>query len=155
MPIFDFNDFNHRNVLKLAPDAFVTFNGALGARIVSPLRENQFQNISAQGGITSINVNASTQTGSGRASIHVVAPTYKGLHEDYYVTMASGVRLHYFLPMMEVKIYMKGRYTKYTKNQPTYYPVFWGLITSVSEDYNDGVTSFNISCSDILTWWKY
>jgi hypothetical protein len=155
MPIFDFDNFGYRNVLKLAPDAFVTFNGALGARVVSPLKRSQFQQVDAQGGITSINVSNSTQTGTGRANIQIVAPKYRGLHEDYYVTLASGVRLPYFLPMMEVKVYMKGRFTKYTHNQPTYYPVFWGLITNISEDYNDGVTTFNLACSDILAWWRF
>lgn len=155
MPIFDFDNFGYRNVLKLAPDAFVTFNGSLGAKIVSPLKQAQWQQVEAQGGITSINVNAATQSGSGRATLQIVAPKYKGLHEDYYVTLPSGVRLPYFLPLMEVKIYMKGRFTKYTQNQPTYYPVFWGLITGISEDYNDGVTTFSLTCSDVLTWWKY
>lgn len=155
MPIFDFNDFEYRNVLKLAPDAFITINGSLGAKIVSPLKDGKSQILRAQGGITSISVNNSLQTGSGKANIKVIAPKYKGLHEDYYVTLPSGVRIPYFLPMMEVKIYMKGRYTKYNYDRPTYYPVFWGLITGISEDYSDGVYSFSLNCSDILTWWKY
>lgn len=155
MPIYEFNDFGYRNVLKLAPDAFVTINGALGAKIISPLKDNKYQNLDVQGGIASINVTNATQTGAGRANIRVIAPKYKGLHEDYYVTLASGVRLPYFLPMMEVKIYMKSRFMKYNYNQPTYYPVFWGLIVNISEDFNDGVYSFTLNCNDILTWWRY
>src|SRR5271157_140489 len=123
MPIFDLNDFEYRRVLKLAPDAFVVFNGALGGRIVSPLKPNQYQNIDPQGGITSVNANGTVSPpGSGRATIQVVAPRYKGLHQDYYVTVPSGVRVPYFLPMMEVKVYMKGRF--FANNNPVYYPVF-------------------------------
>lgn len=154
MPIFDFNEFGYRNALKLAPDALVSFNGALGAKVVSPLKEGKNQNIDVQGGITSININAATVTASGRANITVVAPKYKGLHEDYYVTLPSGVRLPFFLPMMEVKVYMKGRYFG-VANKPVYYPVFWGFITNVSEDYSDGTTTFSLTCWDVLGWWKY
>lgn len=155
MPIFDFNDVTYRNVLKLAPDAFVVFNGAFGSKIVSPLNKEGYQSINPMGGVTSINVSNSVQAGTGRATLQIVAPKYKGIHEDYYVTMPSGVRVPYFLPLMEVKIYMKGRFLAGNSQEPVYYPVFWGLITDISQDYNDGVDSFSLTCGDILTWWKY
>jgi len=156
--LFTLKEFSYRrNVLKLAPDAFVVINGALTSRILSTMEVKSTQDIDVKGGITSVNVSAAVSPpGSSRATIDIVAPMYKGLHEDYYVTMPNGTRVPFFIPMMEVKIYMKGRYLESGFNYvPRYYPVFWGMITGVQENYSDGNFTLSITCEDFLCWWKY
>jgi hypothetical protein len=165
MAIFDFNNFNHRTVVKLAPDAFVTINGALGGRIVTSLNKNGTQDVDLQGGIISINANSTiTSPGAGKASIQIVAPDYAGVHSrdssnssGYWVTLPSGVKVPYIIPMMEVQIFMKGRYLVNQQgiNNPIYYRVFWGFITDVTEEYHDGVNTLSVQCNDMLWWWNY
>jgi hypothetical protein len=155
--LFTPNEFRNRGLLKLAPDAFVSINGSLGARVLSPVNVNNKKGLEVRGGLTSINVNlALSPPGASTASLDVIAPQYKGLHEDYYINLPNGTKMPYFAPMMEVKIYMKGRFLdESTGYKPQYYPVFWGFITDISETYNGGVSTFSIKCADILAWWKY
>jgi hypothetical protein len=155
---FTLKEFSYRrNVLKLSPDAFVVINGAITSRVLSPMEAKTTQDIDIRGGITSINVSAAiSPPGASRASIEVVAPMYKGIHEDYYISMPNGTRIPFFMPMMEVKIYMKGRYLESEFGYvPRYYPVFWGMITGIQENYSDGNFTLSITCEDFLSWWKY
>lgn len=156
--LFTLKEFSYRrNVLKIAPDAFVIINGALTSRVLSPMETNTTQDIDIRGGISSINVScAVSPPGASRATIEVVAPVYKGMHEDYYITAPNGTRVPFFTPMMEVKIYMKGRFLeKEYGYSPRYYPVFWGMITGIQENYSGGNYTFSITCEDFLVWWKY
>lgn len=154
--LFTQEEFVGRNILKLAPDAFVSINGALGARVISPAKVSGSQNLEVRGGVSSIVVNAALKpAGATRATIEVIAPQYKGLHEDYYVTMPNGTRIPYFVPMMEVKVFMKGRFLDPYTNNAVYYPVFWGIILDVTENYSGGVHTFSLNCGDILHWWKW
>lgn len=156
--LFTLKEFSYRrNVLKMAPDAFVVINGALTSRVLSPMETNTTQGIDIRGGISSINVSAAVSPpGASRATIEVVAPTYKGIHEDYYITLPNGSRVPFFMPMMEVKIYMKGRYLESEYGYvPRYYPVFWGMITNVQENYSNGDFTLSITCEDFLCWWRH
>jgi len=58
-----------------------------------------------------------------------------------------------FESMMEVKVYFKGRFL--VNSEPKYYPVFWGFITSVSEDFGGGVYRMSLNCAEMLHWWEY
>lgn len=159
--LFSLAEFNERNVLKLAPDAFITVSGGINDKVVMPISSSGTnvvtKDLEMRGGISSINVTAAVSPpGSGRATITIIAPQYKGLHEDYYVTLPTGVKIPYFIAMMEVKIYMKGRYLDDADFfKPKYYPVFWGFITEVSESYNSGNFTISLTCSDMLAWWKF
>ena len=156
--IFTYNEFKYRrNILKIAPDAFMTINDALEMRVVAPMDALGTKDSKMHGGITTINVSAAVSpAGASRATIEVSAPQYKGFHEDYYRTYPNGVRMPIFTPMMEVKIFMKGRYleSEYTYG-PRYYPVFWGMITNVQENYSQGAYNFSITCEDLLCWWRH
>lgn len=156
--LFTLKEFSYRrNVLKMAPDAFVVINGALTSRVLSPMEVSSTQDIDIRGGISSINVSAAVSPpGASRATIEVVAPTYRGIHEDYYITLPNGTRTPFFMPMMEVKIYMKGRFLESEYGYvPRYYPVFWGMITNVQENYSNGNYNLSLSCEDFLCWWKF
>lgn len=56
-------------------------------------------------------------------------------------------------PMMEVHIYLRGRFND-ENNSPLYYLAFWGIISTVQEQYSDGNHSISVQCSDILRWWE-
>lgn len=156
--MFSFSEFLGRNVLRLAPDGFMAINTQIGLRFVSPLSStsdnNGYQSLDVRGGVTSINITAAVSPpGANRANIQIVAPIYKGLHEDYYFTQPNGVRKCIIEPMMEIKVYLKGYYLK--NGNPIYYPAFWGYIKDVSEDYSGGVYNISITCNDLLSLWKY
>lgn len=156
--LFSMPEFVGRNVLRLAPDAFIAMNTSVGARFLAPVATDSdstgYKSLDVRGGITSMNINAAVRpAGASRANIEITAPIYKGLHEDYYITLPTGVRKPIFQPMMEVKIYLKGQYLK--SRNPVYYPVFWGFVTNITESYSGGAYTFNLTCGDLLTWWKY
>jgi hypothetical protein len=152
--LFSIPEFINRNVLKLAPDAFVAINGNIGMRVITPANLSGTGSLRTNGGVTSINVTTTVfPPGSNKCTIEILAPVYKGLHEDYYTTLPNGTRKLILSPMMEVKVFMKGRFL--IKGNPKYYPVFWGIVTEVSEDYSGGVFRFTVTCGDYLTWWKY
>ena len=155
--LFTVNEFRNRNVLKYAPDGFIVINGSLGARVVSPINISGTQDMEIRGGVTSVSINAALNpSGASKANIEIIAPQYKGLHEDYYVTLPNGARIPYFIPMMEVKVYLKGQFLRAENNyKPQYYPAFWGLILDVTETYSSGVNTFSLSCGDLLSWWKH
>jgi len=156
--MFSVREFNYRrNVLRIAPDAFITISDALNTRVISPVESGGYKNTDTRGGITSINVScAVSPAGANRATIEVIAPQYKGLHDDYYTTLPNGARVPIFTPMMEIKVYMKGRYLEQEYNYaPRYYPVFWGMIVGIQENYNAGVSTISLTCEDLLSWWKY
>jgi hypothetical protein len=156
--LYSIPEFVGRNVLKLAPDAFIAVNTEVGARFVAPVSSDNdstgYKSLDVRGGVTSINVNAAVSPpGASRANIEIVAPIYKGLHEDYYFTLPNGTRRPIFQAMMEVKVYMKGY--NLNSGNPIYYPVFWGFISNVSESYSGGTYSISLTCADLLSWWKY
>jgi hypothetical protein len=154
--IFDFSDFRNRSIIKLAPDALVYIAGSVETQVIAPVSSNN-GTTNFTDGITSISVqNVSDPPGSSNASIEVTTPVY-GENSQYWKTLPIGngniVRVPVFVPMMEVKIFFKGRYL--LKDVPQYYPAFWGFITSVDESYSGGVHKISLRCADILHWWSY
>lgn len=154
--IFTLREFKGREVLKLAPDAYIELNGGTETKIISPVSSltSRSKSLDMRGGVSSISTQSGVSPGgSSNCTIEIIAPQYKGFHEDYYITMPSGVKVPFFIPMMEVKVFMKGRFFK--NGSPIYYQTFWGFIKEVSENYSGGVTTFSLSCGDMLSWWKY
>jgi hypothetical protein len=54
--------------------------------------------------------------------------------------------------MMEIEFFAKGYFT--VGGFPQYYRIFWGIVSSISKTWSNGVTTVNISCRDILRWWE-
>src|SRR5579863_9913407 len=54
-------------------------------------------------------------------------------------------------PMMEIEVYLKGYFL--VNGQPRYYPAFWGIVVSISENFSGGFHTFTIQCKDMLYWW--
>jgi hypothetical protein len=154
--LFTYAEYKNRGVIKLAPDVLVFISSNLGTTVVAPVKGVN-QKVDFRDGITSVSVqNNVDPPGSSSASIEVIAPIQED-DSNYWITLkgANGslYKYPYFQPMMEVKIYFRGRFL--VDDTPRYYPAFWGFITNVEENYSNGVYKFNLQCADMLHWWSY
>ena len=127
--------------VQLAPDALILINGENtiddGSGHVFELRND----------ITEINTSLSTESSPGTASFTISIP-------DHDSRRAEIIAYRSICVMSEVEIYFRGRFLK--KGEPDYYPyyqAFWGVIISITENYNDGVHTISVTCNDILRWW--
>lgn len=130
-----------RPTVVTAPDALVYINGEpdlLGC----PQCKRKFD---LNKYITSIQVDLNIDSPPGSASIALSVPrhTIDDLYFDGNLLLT---------PMMEVEIYAKGYYL--IEGVPQYYPIFWGMITEVTDSYSGGEHSISINCADILKWWE-
>jgi hypothetical protein len=160
--IFTLEEFNNRGVIKLAPDALLYIGSGLNqTRVVNSISvaSTTGQNkIELNGGISSITINNTIDTpGASTASIEVSTPIY-GENSQYWINYPgpdanTTIKYSIFVPMMEVKVFFKGRFM--VNNKPQYYQAFWGFITNVEESYSGGVYKIALQCCDILHWWSY
>jgi len=124
-----------------SPDTLVFINGEqdiLGCG--SCMRRMDFNKF-----ITSVQVDLSVDSVPGSASIAMSIPRHTV--DDFFVNGEPIIS-----PMMEIEIFSKGFFT--VEGVPQYYPIFWGLITEVADNYSAGEHSVSINCSDILKWWE-
>jgi hypothetical protein len=130
-----------RPTVVTAPDALIFLNGEsdiLGCpRCRRRFDWNKY--------ITTVQVDLSVQSVPGSASFSLSIPRH-AIDEFFF----DGNPL--ITPMMEVEIYAKGYFI--IEGLPQYYPIFWGLITEVSDSYSAGEHTVSVSCSDILKWWE-
>jgi hypothetical protein len=157
--IFSLQDFYNRGVTKLAPDVLVYISGSSTTQVIAPVSSPGNNNLSFNDGITNVTVsNVVDPPGASTANIEIVSPIYgpKSKYWVFYPDPTGGdspVKAPLFVPMMEVKIFFKGRYL--VKGQPRYYPAFWGLINTIEETYSGGVYKILLGCVDMLHWWAY
>jgi hypothetical protein len=132
---------NVRPTIAHAPDAVVLINGETDV-IGCPSCRKKFD-LSKY--ITSIQVDLSVDSPPGSATINLSVPRH-AIDDLFY----DGECL--ITEMMEVEIFAKGYYL--VEGLPQYYPIFWGLVTEVSDDYSGGEHTVTIGCADILKWWE-
>lgn len=151
--LFTLSEFRNRGVIKLAPDVLVYISGDLRTSVITPVSGTT---LNFNDGITSVNVqNNVDPPGSSNATIDITAPIY-GADARYWTMIKENgktYRAPVFVPMQEVKIFMKGRFLK--DMSPKYYPVFWGLISNVDENFSGGVWKMTLNCVDMLHWWSW
>ncbi len=132
---------NVRPTVVTSPDAIVYINGE--PDIVScPSCKKRFD-ISKY--ITSIQVDLNIDSPPGTATINLSVPRH--VIDDF---LFDGVPI--LSPMMEIEIFAKGYYL--LEGLPQYYPIFWGLVTEVGDNYSAGEHTVSIQCADILKWWE-
>lgn len=132
---------NLRPTVVTAPDALVYING--DADIVAcPNCKKKFPFSKY---ITSIQVDLNVDSPPGSANISMAIPRHA--IDDF---LFDGVPL--VTPMMEIEIFAKGNYL--LEGIPQYYPIFWGLVTEVTDGFSNGEHTVNIVCADILKWWE-
>jgi len=132
---------NVRPTVVTAPDAIVYINGQQEV-IGCPKCTRSFQ---LNKYITSVQTDLSVDSVPGTATIAMSIPRHT--IDDFYFDGNAIIT-----PMMEIEIYAKGYYL--VEGLPQYYPIFWGLVTEVSDSYSGGEHSVSINCSDILKWWE-
>lgn len=130
-----------RPTVVTAPDALVYINGRPDLT-ACPNCKRRFD---FNKYVTSVQVDLNVENAPGSASINLNIPRHAV--DDFFVDGKCIVT-----PMMEVEIYAKGYYL--VGGLPQYYPIFWGLITEVGDNYSSGEHSVPITCSDILKWWE-
>ena len=156
--LFTETEFQNRGVIKLAPDILVYIGGSLQTQVIAPVTSSgSSRDLSFNDGITSVNISHTVERGGGgTANIDIAAPIYNE-KSNYWVPFRTDVgqvvRMPVFVPMMEVKIYARGRFM--VKDSPRYYPIFWGFITHVEESYSGGLWKISLQCADFLHWWSY
>jgi hypothetical protein len=132
---------NARPTVVTAPDAIVHINGQTeisGCPQCSRSFDlNKF--------ITSIQTDLGIDSVPGSASISLAIPRHA--IDDFYF---DGVPV--ITTMMEVEIYAKGHFL--VEGMPQYYPIFWGMITEVQDNYSSGEHTVSLHCADILKWWE-
>lgn len=129
-----------RPTVVTAPDAMVYINGETQVQ-GCPTCKRAFD---LNKYVTSIQVDLDIDSAPGSASINLSIPRHT--LDDFYF---DGVPV--LVPMMEVEIFAKGYYL--VEGIPQYYPIFWGMITEVSQGYSGGENTVTIQCNDILKWW--
>lgn len=130
-----------RPTVVTAPDALVFLNGESDVLGCPKCRRRFDWNKY----ITTVQVDLSVISVPGSASFTMSIPRH-AIDEFFF----DGNPL--ITPMMEVEIYAKGYFI--IEGLPQYYPIFWGLITEVSDSYSAGEHTVSVSCSDILKWWE-
>lgn len=131
---------NKRPVITTAPDALVYINGELSL----PSGASPGRRVNIQPLVTSISANGGVEQSPGTAQLSLHIPTH--YEEDFF---RAGQLI--LTNMMEVRIYMKGHFL--VGGVPRYYPVFWGVVTSVSHSWSGGERTVELSCQDVLYWW--
>lgn len=130
-----------RPTVVTAPDALVYINGE--SEVIGC--GHCFRKFDLNKYITSIQVDLNVDSVPGSASINLAIPRHSV--DDFFF---DGNPL--ITPMMEVEIYAKGFFL--IEGMPQYYPIFWGMVTEVSDDYSGGAHTVSINCADILKWWE-
>lgn len=130
-------------VRRYAPDGFILLN-QLG-HLESPKGER----INFNDDVTNISINGSIDAPPASASFQLSIP-----RSEYNRYFLNGKPIIY--PMMEVKIFIKGRFyvlnNSGTIEVPPPYQQFHGLVRSVSESYSGETHTLSISCVDLLYW---
>lgn len=130
-----------RPTVVTAPDALVYINGETDILGCGKCKRRFDLNRY----ITGFSVSANIDSSPGSATINLSVPRHSV--DDFYFEGNPLVT-----PMMEVEIFAKGFYT--IEGLPQFYPIFWGLVTQVSDSYSGGEHTFAIQCADILKWWE-
>ena len=154
----------HRKVVSWTPDAIVLFNG--DTKIAGC---NECKNmIDFQAFITSVGTNAGVTSGDMTASIEMSIPGHYGdsIFKDGEFIFSTGVEVNvYYRGFFEISGHSQG--TAKIANQDgadvydlskvkmrPYYPVFHGVVTSVSYSFSGGFYSASLSCNSLLHFWQ-
>ena len=132
---------NARPTVATAPDAVVYINGE--TEIAGCPQCSRTFDVNKY--VTSIQTDLSVDSVPGSANISLSIPRHSV--DDFYFDGNPVITT-----MMEVEIFVKGNYL--VEGLPQYYPIFWGLITEVQDNYSGGEHTVSLHCADILKWWE-
>jgi len=132
---------NKRPYVVVAPDAYVAIQGETTAIVCGNCRRE----VNLNKYLTGISTEASVDSPPGSATVNLSIPDNDV--NDFFMEGEFLIQ-----PMMEIEIFAKGYFT--VGGYPQYYKIFWGLVSSITKNWSNGVTTFTLSCKDILRWWE-
>lgn len=151
---------NRRNVVQWTPDFLVYLNGDTSL----PGCQTCHHNIDLNEFINSISVDFGVEPGASNCSVAMAIPRHYGdsIFRDGNTLLRPGLEIHvYFRGYFP----MKGMATPNSRPvaginledipQYPYYPVFHGVVTSVTHDYSSGFYSANMTCNGMLHFWEH
>lgn len=151
---------NRRNVVQWTPDFQVYVNGDTGLPGCPTCRHV----IDLQEFINSISVDFGVEPGASNCSIGMSIPRHYGdsIFRDGNTLLRPGLEVHvYFRGYFP----MKGMSTPNSRPvagidlrdipQYPYYPVFHGVVTSVTHEYSSGFFTANMTCNGMLHFWEH
>jgi hypothetical protein len=137
--------YRQPETLQLAPDALVFINGS------NLIEDPDGKTFDIRQDITEISTNLGIDSVPGTANFTISYPSHSGGNQG--LTKYKNLKI-----MSEVEIYFRGRFPKQVGPEKLtrypYYQAFWGMISSLSQNYSDGVNTISVSCVDILRWWQ-
>lgn len=152
----------HRKVVSWTPDAIVLLNG--DTRIAGC---NECKNkIDFQAFITSVGTNAGTTSGDMTASIEMSIPGHYGdsIFKDGEFIFSTGVEVNvYYRGFFEIEGLSEEKSVDIGNDETAdlskvkmrpYYPVFHGVVVSVSYSFSGGFYSASLSCNSLLHFWQ-
>lgn len=151
---------NRRNVVQWTPDFQVYVNGDTGLPGCPTCRHvidlNEF--------INSISVDFGVEPGASNCSIGMAIPRHYGdsIFRDGNTLLRPGLEIHvYFRGYFP----MKGLTTPNSRPvaginlgdipQYPYYPVFHGVVVTVTHEYSSGFYTANMTCNGMLHFWEH
>jgi hypothetical protein len=133
---------NARPFVSLTPDVYVAIQGETNVIACGECSRK----IDLNRYITAVNTEADVDSpAQGSATITLSVPDTDV--NEFYVDGRLVI-----MSMMEVEVFAKGYYN--IGGVPQYYRTFWGLVSSVTKSWSNGVTTINLACRDILRWWE-
>ena len=149
---------NLRPTVQYTPDALVYLNGDSAL----PGCRTCHHDIDIQQFVTSISADCGVDPGASTATIAMSIPRFYGdsLFRDGNSLLRPGLEVHvygrgYFpmtgLATSGVKV---GGVDLSDIPQYPYYPMFHGVVTTVSDDYSGGYYSVSLTCSGMLHFWS-
>lgn len=133
---------NARPFVSLTPDVYVAIQGETSVIACGECRRP----VDLNRYVTAVNTEANVDSpAQGSATITLSVPDTD--INEFYVDGRLVI-----ISMMEIEVFAKGYYS--IGGVPQYYRTFWGLVSSVTKNWSNGVTTINLSCRDILRWWE-
>lgn len=132
---------NRRPYVTITADAYVSIQGETTVIGCGECRRE----VNINRYLTGVSTEASVDSPPGSATVTLSVPDLDV--NDFYVDGELVI-----IPMMEIEIFAKGYYT--VGGFPQYYRIFWGIVSNVSKNWSNGVTTITIACKDILRWWE-
>ena len=155
-----------RRFTTWTPDAIVLFNGDTKLPGCNECKNK----IDFQAFITSVNCSAGTEASPSSADISLSIPSHYGdsIFKDGEFLFQTGVEINiYYRGFFEISgLHPEGETVSeniggvqadFNLNEVEmrpYYPVFHGVVTSISYSFSGGFYSASLSCSNILHFWN-
>lgn len=150
---------NKRSIVQYTPDALVYLNGDTSL----PGCRTCHHDIDIQQFVTSISVDCGVEPGASTSTISLSIPKFYGdsLFRDGNTLLKAGLEVHLYgrgyFPMTGMATPNKkiGGVDLGDIPQHPYYPMFHGVVTSVSHEYSGGYHSASLTCNGMLHFWSH